>query len=401
MMIDDQTLLPPNATSAERALEMATRVRDEVHAGADTIASLKEAPPEAFLLWLVWEYGLEELLPFLPNAREVIAQGLQWDRIKGTPESLRLALSWLALGADPAIEEETPTGAHWHEFMMNPGGVPGRRDTLIGTTRMAEISAPVGTSLARIFHGYDVRRFILDGSAFGDLLSDYSGVRDEELGVVLSFGRTTEGAAELGDASEASTKQVRRHSVSHRYDDRPLWDFSRFGDAPVRNHLIMHSHLFQMQGDALQYLQAGMEERVLPKAAVVLSDGFVLGDTNAALFAIEYREVGAPSPLSDGLALSGDPWRIERHPFDERIDRFTGSVGAYLYEGAFSADRESSANSFATYLAAAGQAGAMCGHESTSSAALSGQFWTGVTWLPQQWADLQTNVRTNHYGDPA
>lgn len=378
-MADTMTLLPPNATAQERAVEQAMLLAGQVHAGVDGILSFKEAPPEAVLPWLVWEYGLEELLPFLPTARDVIEQGRPWERIKGTPEAVRLALSWLNYGA-PSIEEETPAGAHWFEFMVDPGGVPDRYEYLQDVADLARLSAPVGTILSRIFHGYDVRRFMLDGSQFGDLLSDYSGVRDQDMGLVLSFGRSTPSAAFLDDGAAATDITLARtHFTNHKYQDRLIWDFGRFGDVPIKNHPIMHAHLFQIDGQGVQLLQIAADDLVLPKAAVVLSDGFVLGDTNAPLFAFEYHELGAPAPLSEGLALSGEPWRIEKRPVDERFERPGASFAAYRATPEIVSSAEARHTSWA----------------------LNGRTWGPFPWLAEPWDTLSAFVRTTTDGNPA
>lgn len=401
-MVDSMTLLPPNATAQERALEAAVRLRDQVHAGVDGIVSFKEVPPESVLLWLVWEYGLEELLPYLPSARDVIEKGLDWERIKGTPEAVRLAMSWLTDGA-PAIEEETPGGPHWAEFMLDPGFVPDSTADMQAIIALARMSAPVGTILARVFHGYDVRRFLLDGSQFGDLLSDYSGVRDADLGLVLSFGRTSTTTVSLDDGeAQDGAKLSRGHLTHNKYDDRLIWDFGRFGDVPLPNHPFMHAHLFQVDGEGVQVDQLGADTLVLPKAAMALSDGFALGDTNAALFAIEYVEHGTPLPLSDGLALSGEPWRIEKRPVDERFDRETACIGQFLFESSSATGGDNLRTSSALNTATADQQfPSTSDNYRTTAARVQGQFWTGIPWISQAWGDVEYIVRTKHYGDSA
>jgi hypothetical protein len=55
---------------------------------------------------------------------------------------------------------------------------------------LAKLSLPARSRLMRIFNDYyNINRFILDESFFGSLLSDYSGVKIEKDGPVLSFGR--------------------------------------------------------------------------------------------------------------------------------------------------------------------------------------------------------------------
>jgi Phage tail protein (Tail_P2_I) len=396
-MSDTTTLLPRNASQQELAIERSMVFPETVGEGVQNILSVKENPKDDALLWLVWEYGLESLLPYI-TPREAVEGGVEWQRIKGTPESARIALAWLKYGA-PAIEEEESSGVHWHEFMVDPGGVP-TRDKLTAVKRLSELSAPVGTSLSRIYHGYDLRRFVLDGSSFGDLLSDYSGVYDEEIGVVLSFQRDTDSAIETEADSTATTNVGRLHGANNVYDDRPIWDFSYFGDAAVRNHRFMHAHIFTVRSDGLELFQPPAEKNVLPMAAVVLSDGFTLGDTNSPLFAIDTFEIGAPGFLSDGFYLSGDPWRIEKRPIDKRFDRETESDGAYLFESSTASGGEFFRQAYA-FADNSEQIDALGEGTATSAASIRGQFWTGVAWLPQTWAELQFNVRTKHYGNSA
>lgn len=398
-MADAPTLLPPSATAQERAIEQAMLLPEPVHAGVEALLTFKEAPPDSALMWLVWEYGLQDLLPYLPDARSAIAHGIVWQRIKGTPASVRMALAWLNYGT-PALEEEVPSGTHWSEYMVDPGGVP-ERAHLISAKQLAYLSAPVGTVLSRIYHEYDVRRFMLDGSQFGDLLSDHSGVRDDDLGLVLSFGRTGVSAVELGDQAPAAATQTRNHGAHNKYDDRLLWDFSRFGDVPVKNHQIMHGHLFQIIGQGVQIEQYDAEGMTQPKAAIILSDGFVLGETNAALFPFEYDETGTPQPLSAGMALSGEPWRIVKRPVDERFERNTDTAGAYSYDATTAGTAGATRMSFAFTPTDTEQSNAIGVADITSSAQISGQFWTGIPWAQATWADLQFNVRTNQYGDLA
>lgn len=396
-MSDTATLLPRNASQQELAIEQSLVHPAAVGVGVENILSVKENPQDDALLWLVWEYGLENLLPFI-TPREAVENGVEWERIKGTPESVRLALSWLKYGA-PAIEEEDSSSVHWSEFMVDPGGVPSR-DKLSAVKRLSELSAPVGTSLSRIYHGYDLRRFVLDGSRFGDLLSDYSGVYDDEIGVVLSFQRDTDSAIDNESDAAATTNVRRMHGANNVYDDRPIWDFSYFGDAAVKNYRFMHAHLFQVRSDGLEINQTDAEKMVLPKAAVVLSDGFTLGDTNSPLFAIDTYEIGAPGSLSDGFFLSGDPWRIEKRPIDERFERETESDGAYLFESSTATGGEFFRQAY-SFADNSGQLDALGEATATSDASIRGQFWTGVAWLPQTWAELQFNVRTKHYGNSA
>lgn len=248
-MTTDYTLLPPNTTPLERAFERAMRPGADVGAGVALVRTAKEVLPDGWPMFLVWEYGLEELLPYLPDARVVLTTGLQWQRIKGTPASVRMALAWLGMAA--TMEQETPTGRHWFEYQVDPGRLPTRAEleNLVG---LARLSAPVGTRLSRVFHGYDLRRAIYDETAWSDgtLYSDHSGTFDPALGVDVSFGLTIATAAALGAVLTATGLTLITTTVAP-YDDRARWDFATWGGGPpVRNYDAAISHDHQLAGAA-------------------------------------------------------------------------------------------------------------------------------------------------------
>lgn len=229
------SLLPPNATAQELALEQAMLPDAGVRAAIDKIRTAKEAPPDDWLLFLVWEYGLEQLLPYFSDLRELIAAGIPWQRIRGTPASLEMALSWIG-SAGAATENEEPVGRHWFEFQIDPGAVPNGRQEIELVKQLAALSSPTGTHLARIYHGYDVRRMIWsDGGKWDEhLYSDYSGVMDAD-GVKLSFGRSVD-ALTTAEAPAPYSCIDSDKALMARYEDRPLLDYSRIEDVAVLNY---------------------------------------------------------------------------------------------------------------------------------------------------------------------
>jgi len=203
----------------------------DVVAGVDLIRTAKENPPDDWLYWLVWEYGLEELLPYLTDPRDVIADGIQWQRIRGTPGSITMAMGWLGLAA--TIDEEDPLTAHWYEYQLDPGSIPSRTD-LENLVALARLSAPVGTRLSRVYHGYDLRRAVYDRCDWSDgsLYSDHSGVWDDALQADLSFGRTHQAHSEL-PAPTVGTGFMRLHSADARYNDTLVWDVGSYDDEAI------------------------------------------------------------------------------------------------------------------------------------------------------------------------
>lgn len=249
MTTDLVSLLPLNATPQERALEMATRVRGQLHTAVDATLSFKEDPPDSALLWLVWEYGLEELLAYLPGPRAALDSGLLWQRIRGTPESIHVALAWL--GLDSTVEEEETGGRHWFEYQLDPGRVP-TREELRNLLGLARLSAPVGTRLARVFHGLDNRRFIWDQNRWSDgsLWSNYSGFYDPDSGAYLSFLEAWKTAVEMGERPTTNGITLRLASAVH-VNGSNRWDDFKWGDGlPLLNHRATVRVALGFQGDA-------------------------------------------------------------------------------------------------------------------------------------------------------
>jgi len=84
MMHDDSRnephLLPPNASRLERALSLTTDPLTHLGPASDALIDFKTNPADSLLPWLIWEYGLGELLPYLPEPRRAIAEGIRWQR---------------------------------------------------------------------------------------------------------------------------------------------------------------------------------------------------------------------------------------------------------------------------------------------------------------------------------
>lgn len=330
------TLLPTNATRLERALDLASAAEPRVADGLRAVSRAKLTDiPDALIPWLLWEYGLGELLPYLPDPRVAIRDGVLWQRIRGTPRSLQIAYSWR--GLERVVVEEEEIGRAFAEFQIGTGAVPSPRavDDLIVLSRLA---APIRSQLSRLYHGYDVRHFVLSESAWGDLLSNYSGVlydpsrpfeRDNPY---LSFGRGIERGI-LGNEGQAAAAGIERfHGELVNYGDRAILDAWRF-DEPwsVLNHPLSHGHLFSFtainrRGTADDPAARVMPPLTFPRSEIVLSDdGYRLGDTHARFAVRLPQQEGDAYRLSDDdLALGEHIFRSFFVPIDEVFDRDTG-----------------------------------------------------------------------------
>ncbi|WDE04675.1 phage tail protein [Thalassomonas viridans] len=215
------SLLPPNASELQRHLEELNQFKPEFEQALQQIRELKNTPSDELLHWLVWEYGLEAILPYSSDMRQMLTTGLNWQRIRGTPGALKMALLWLGI-VSPDIEHEEP-GRHFYEYQIDPGKVPGDED-VTRIINLARMSAPVRSRLARIFHDYDVRKLKLSDqhvSEFGHLLSDYSGIAVEGGDTKLSFGRKHSSAVVASDYQQHTGRKSLRTDEVH-YIRQPI-----------------------------------------------------------------------------------------------------------------------------------------------------------------------------------
>ena len=200
-------LLPPNSTQLERDFSRSTSFLQRTGGPVPTIRTAKRVNiPDSVVPWLIYEYGLGELLPYITNQRQAIAEGVLWQRIRGTPESVRVALGWV--GVTGLIEEPEAGTDKWAEYMLGLA-VGTKGDAAIDRiVAVSKISSPVRSRLQRIYAVYDYRRFVLDWSLLseGGPLSDHTGVRPRPDWPQISYGEIT--AANVDGAAEVSGAMV-------------------------------------------------------------------------------------------------------------------------------------------------------------------------------------------------
>lgn len=393
-----ETLLPPNATATERALEEALRPGADVVDAIDRIRTAKESPPDDWLLWLVWEYGLEGLLPYLNSPRDAVEKGVLWQSIRGTPESLRLALSWINVDAE--IIEGGAGRANWFNYQINPGRVP-TDEEIAKIVGLANLSAPVGTRLSRLTYGYDRGPFILDRSKWGDILSGASGYYDPDLGTWLSFGRVHQLIARL-DTLAVVIASLRVHTLAVRHETRFILDRTKFGFKPVIWPRSIHSHLSHIvvTGLAPDEIQPKSTHKRISRAAITLSSGSKLEHTNTRFGRIGVRYIGAPLILSGAGALGDGPTAIEYFPIFEVSTRKHRGVAHYARTPSITCMVSTTRVSFVTNPTPQAQPKISVTTTYAATAAVSGQYWSGVLWGAEPW-NVTYIVRVWHHGDTA
>ncbi len=140
-------LLPPNATKQEKALVDAIDYKVD----PNCIRGFKFSPGEKVLPWIIEEYGLEEILRWAKEKRRAIKEGVEFQRLRGTPASLKIALKWANIEDITIIEE--PPGKHFFELQIGIRDVP--NDFFVdAVVELAKLSLPVRSRLMRIFNDH-------------------------------------------------------------------------------------------------------------------------------------------------------------------------------------------------------------------------------------------------------
>ena len=162
-----RSILPPNATALERAIDQAAPAWDGI---ADAFTTPAEGEAASFAPWLVAQYHLAQFAPYFDSVDALLSAGLPWLLERGSAAATQRALAWVGF-SDAVLDER---GARLHINL-------GRAATAAEISRIANVvraTVPAHVQFWRVFHGYDRRPVRLDGQQRLDqgLLDDDSGV---------------------------------------------------------------------------------------------------------------------------------------------------------------------------------------------------------------------------------
>ncbi|MBD0392060.1 phage tail protein [Wolbachia endosymbiont of Pentalonia nigronervosa] len=308
-------LLPPNATKQERDIVEAIDYKVDPR----SIRGFKFNLKDEILPWMIEEYGLEEILLWVKDKKKAIKEGVEFQRLRGTPASLKIALKWANIDDITIIEE--PPGKHFFELQIGIQDVP--NDFFVDAViELAKLSLPARSRLMRIFNDlYNAQRFMLDESIFGDLLSDYSGVKVAKEGPVLSFGRKNSFELKIAKPSfKFSTFRV--HYERNYSSDLYRLDVAILGETEPHtknyNGIYERNHLWYNFKALYPTLQSLLPPIKFAKAQVVLSDSWKLGEINGC-FPVCYDEEMGDKFLLGENRLSEQLWNFKYTPILERF----------------------------------------------------------------------------------
>ncbi|SMD18114.1 phage tail protein [Rhizobium sp. RU36D] len=187
------SLLPENAGLFEQAMEAAQAERwERMGSAVPLITTAKENPPPSFLPFLVWEYGLGMLTPYVPNLYDLLGEGIRWQRLRGTYAGVKRGLSFVGITA--TIEPAWHGRAWWNSSQLRFPALPENDLPLLeqieGVTRL---SLPFRSDLRRGVHHYDAPPAAAECSRFDEaMIERESGISVTQAGTLWSFGRVTE-----------------------------------------------------------------------------------------------------------------------------------------------------------------------------------------------------------------
>ncbi|MFM8746637.1 MAG: phage tail protein [Aestuariivirga sp.] len=186
-------LLPWHATPFEKAFSRAADPAVRLDTPVTISRGIKYiGTPPSWLPFLIHEYGLGELSPYVPNLYKLIDDGIRWQRVRGTPAAISRGLGWL--GYTGAIEEAEIRRTRWHLFQLQLGRVRDNEepdlDRIEGVT---QLSVPLRSQFWRGFRTHDVRAMEYAWKRHSSAMyATHSGARIRPGGAKWSFGRVHE-----------------------------------------------------------------------------------------------------------------------------------------------------------------------------------------------------------------
>lgn len=149
-MATERTILPPNVTPLERAVDLSAPHWDAIAATLPGAGDL----PASFLPWTAAELGVSAFAPYFEDERALVAAARLWLRERGTAAAVRRALGWLGY-TGVLIDEDGPL------LHLDPGRYITAAE-LLPIAHVVRASIPAHVAFYRVFHLLDGRALVLD-----------------------------------------------------------------------------------------------------------------------------------------------------------------------------------------------------------------------------------------------
>lgn len=217
----ERQLLPAGQPLAARIREAAMRLPEGLWSAAGKVGDIKRglykpdvAIPDDVVPFLIYELGLEPVAAWVPDLRRVLADGRAWQKIRGTPRSIEMALGWVDFA--PAVEELDDDW--WDMFSLAFPAAVTDRARLASIIALTRLSKPAHTDLIRVFTpDVDERAHQVNGYGMinGEgLINDWSGVWLRSDWPKVAFGRTDIGRTDRSGITSVTSTVATRRSIT-------------------------------------------------------------------------------------------------------------------------------------------------------------------------------------------
>ena len=226
-----EELLPQSSGPATRALAYTFDTYGRWSAPIQTVKDYGlSVIPDDWVPWLIYDLGLEDVIPYVRTFRQVLAEGPGWQARRGTAAGIEIGIGWVESEGKVAA----PDGRHdWWKFQV------GFTEPVVDLYQLTQLEGIIRLSkssedeLFRMFSaGRDYRPARYDGyrADSGNLTDGYSGERIEGIDALVSFGWVGTLFQDLGLLAITSD-EVQETDFLAWYDGMRL-DVDRYGTRP-------------------------------------------------------------------------------------------------------------------------------------------------------------------------
>lgn len=186
--------------------------------------------PDDWVPWLIWDLGLEDVVPYVRDMRQALAEGPAWQRARGTARGIEIGIGWVE---SAGVVAEPDQRHNWWEFQVGfavPASDVEQLRQLLGIINLSKASED---ELFRMFSpGADYRPVRMDLHRMDDGQMDgYSGVRLWDGGPLISMGWV--GASAIETESETTVSLQRFDTSLSVWFEGLRFDTHRMGERPA------------------------------------------------------------------------------------------------------------------------------------------------------------------------
>lgn len=223
-------ILPHNAAPVDLSLAY---IWDSHRRYAPLIGTIRNygisVVPDDWVPFLIWDLGLEDVVPYVRDMRQALAEGPAWQARRGTDAGIAIGIGWVNSAGTVAPPDQRHD---WWEFQVSfeqPASDIAQIQQLDGIIRLSKASED---ELFRMFSpGRDWRPVRMDMHRYDEGLMDgYSGEALWDGGPLISFGWAGTFETDLAPFVTASTEITVTTAMS--LFDGMRFDADHFGVRP-------------------------------------------------------------------------------------------------------------------------------------------------------------------------